>query len=51
MNPIIIDKAKCIGCSLCGSDCPNACLYLVDQKAQACETGCIQCGHCYAICP
>ena len=51
MNPIIIDKAKCIGCSLCVNDCPNACLYLVDQKAQACDTGCIQCGHCYAICP
>ena len=51
MNPIIINEDKCIGCALCVSDCPNACLYLKNQKAHIHETGCIQCGHCYAICP
>ena len=51
MNPIIINEDKCIGCALCISDCPNACLYLKKQKAHIHETGCIQCGHCYAVCP
>ncbi len=26
MNPII-DEARCVGCSLCVKDCPNAHLY------------------------
>ena len=51
MNPIIIDYEKCIGCGLCVNDCPNAHLYLENKKAKAVETGCIECGHCFAICP
>ena len=51
VSPILIDESKCIGCSLCINDCPNACLYLENQKAHTQHTGCIQCGHCYAICP
>ncbi len=51
MNPIIIDKIKCIGCGLCVNDCPNSHLYLENNKAKAAETGCIECGHCFAICP
>ena len=51
MNPIIIDNEKCIGCGLCVNDCPNAHLYLENQKAKAAESGCIECGHCFAICP
>ena len=33
MNPITVNKEKCIGCSLCVNDCPNACLYLENGKA------------------
>ena len=51
MNPITVNEEKCIGCSLCVNDCPNACLYLENGKAHAGESGCIECGHCYAICP
>ena len=51
MNSIIIDYEKCIGCGLCVNDCPNAHLYLVNKKAKAAESGCIECGHCFAICP
>ena len=51
MNPIKINEEKCIGCSLCVNDCPNACLYLENDKAHAAKKGCIACGHCYAICP
>lgn len=51
MNPIIIDNEKCIGCELCVNDCPSSHLYLKNKKAKATETGCIECGHCFAICP
>ena len=51
MSPIIIDEEKCVGCSLCVYDCPNACLRLIDGKAQFDKPVCIECGHCYAICP
>ena len=51
MKPIIIDEKKCVGCSLCVKDCPNSFLYLENGKAHTRESGCIECGHCYAICP
>ncbi|MBQ8972383.1 MAG: nitroreductase family protein [Clostridia bacterium] len=51
MIPIRINESQCIGCGLCVSDCPNACLYLEGSRARAAQTGCIACGHCYAICP
>ena len=50
MDQITIDKAKCIGCGACVKDCVASALYLADGKAQFRE-GCIECGHCYAICP
>ena len=48
---ILINEEKCIGCSLCVNDCPGSVLYLEDNKAHARKYGCIECGHCYAICP
>ena len=51
MNKIIIDKEKCTGCGSCVRDCVSAHLSLADQKATAAEKGCIECGHCFAICP
>ena len=51
MNIIKIDKEKCTGCSLCVKDCPGSYLYLKDSKAHTNKTSCIECGHCYAICP
>ena len=51
MNPILINEEKCIGCGLCVSDCVSSYLYLENGKAHASTAGCIECGHCYAICP
>ena len=51
MNQIIINEEKCNGCSLCVFDCPNACLHMIDNKARFDKHTCIECGHCYAICP
>ncbi len=48
---VTINEEQCIGCSLCVKDCPGSCLYLENGKAHARKIGCIQCGHCYAICP
>lgn len=51
MNTIIIDNEKCIGCGSCVKDCVCSHLFITDQKASAAETDCIECGHCFAICP
>jgi nitroreductase/NAD-dependent dihydropyrimidine dehydrogenase PreA subunit len=51
MDQIIINEEKCVGCSLCVDDCPNSCLWLENGKAHFGKPACIECGHCYAICP
>ena len=51
IKAISVDKSKCIGCSLCVKDCPGGILYLENGKAHTRESGCIECGHCYAVCP
>lgn len=48
---ISIDGQKCIGCGLCQKDCPSKCFKVVDGKAKLVNGGCIECAHCYAICP
>lgn len=48
---ISIDKEKCIGCQKCINDCPSEKIKFVDGKAEFMFHHCIQCGHCYAICP
>ena len=50
MEKIIIDNAKCVGCGACVKDCVASALYLEDGKARFRE-GCIECGHCFAVCP
>ena len=50
MDIIAIDSEKCIGCGACVKDCVSSSLYIKEGKAQFRE-GCIECGHCFAICP
>ncbi|MBR3125513.1 MAG: nitroreductase family protein [Mogibacterium sp.] len=51
MNPIVVNEEKCIGCELCVKDCPSSYLYIENGKAHTNTGGCLECGHCYAICP
>lgn len=51
MNPITIDGEQCIVCSKCINDCPNSYLFLENDEIHTYQKGCMECGHCYAICP
>ena len=51
MNPIVIDREKCVGCGLCRDDCVGGNIRIVDGKAELVRESCIRCGHCEAICP
>lgn len=51
MDPIVVNKEKCIGCGLCVKDCPSSYLYIENGCARTNSVGCLECGHCYAICP
>ena len=51
MNPIDIDADICIVCSKCIDDCPNSYLFLENDEVRTGQKGCMECGHCYAICP
>ena len=46
---VVIDGEKCIGCGICAKDCPAGKIDVKDGKA-AYMPGCIQCGHCEAVC-
>lgn len=48
---IQVNKELCIGCGLCSRDCLARCLQVQDGVAVYNPTGCIDCGHCYAVCP
>ena len=51
MNPIAVDGEKCIVCLKCIDDCPNSYLFLENDEIHTSPKGCMECGHCYAICP
>ena len=51
MEKIVIDNSKCIGCAQCVKDCVASSLYIENGKAVFRSGGCIECGHCYAVCP
>lgn len=51
MKTVHINRNVCIGCGKCVADCVSEKIKLVDGKAQFMYERCIQCGHCYAICP
>lgn len=51
MKAVNINKELCVGCGKCITDCVSEKIKLVDGKAEFMFNRCIQCGHCYSICP
>ena len=51
MKYININQELCIGCERCINDCVSEKIKLVNGKAQFMYNRCIQCGHCFAVCP
>ena len=50
MDKVTINKELCTGCGQCVKDCVAAALTVEGGKAKLRE-GCIECGHCFAVCP
>lgn len=48
---MIVDRDKCIGCTLCKQDCIVSDIEMIDGKSYIKNETCINCGHCIAICP
>lgn len=48
---MIVNKDKCIGCTLCTQDCIVNDIEMIDGKSHIKNETCIKCGHCIAICP
>ena len=46
---VTIDFELCNGCSLCASECPLACIKILDKKASIGD-GCSSCGVCTQVC-
>jgi len=46
-----IDKGKCTGCRQCYFHCPEGCIEMVGNKADANFDYCKGCGICERICP
>lgn len=51
MKSVNINRKLCIGCEKCVKDCVSQKIGIVNGKAEFLYERCIQCGHCYAICP
>ena len=48
---VVVEKNKCIGCSLCVKTCPAHNLKIQEGKAQVILEDCLFCGQCEAVCP
>lgn len=47
-----LEPAKCVGCGLCVTVCPQRVLQMNEKKAEiVAKTRCIECGACMSNCP
>ncbi|WDP89886.1 MAG: 4Fe-4S binding protein [Desulfobacter sp.] len=50
---LVLDRDKCVGCTLCTQVCPHRVLEMdVDNRARIADlNGCMECGACVTNCP
>ena len=52
VSTLVLDKDKCIGCSLCTEVCPQAVFEMQQKKARIADfNACMECGACVNNCP
>ena len=52
VSSLVLDKDKCIGCSLCAEVCPHGVFEIHQQKAHIVDfNACMECGACVTNCP
>ncbi len=52
VSTLVLDKEKCIGCTLCTEVCPHAVFEMQENKACLVDyNACMECGACVNNCP
>lgn len=52
VSTLVLDREKCIGCSICTAVCPHHVLEMKEKKAAIVDfNGCMECGACVNNCP
>ncbi len=52
VSTLVLDKEKCIGCSLCTEVCPHIVFEMREKKAHIRDfNACMECGACVNNCP
>ena len=50
-HSVLLDRAKCTGCTTCLKHCPTEAIRINDGHAVINDTRCIDCGECIRVCP
>jgi len=52
VSTLVLDKEKCIGCTLCTEVCPHSVFEMKENRADLADyNACMECGACVTNCP